>query len=160
MRNKLLNPLVLFLLGLLAGGLARWLDIYTQNLGDVFSRMAVWILIGTVIAIYSRTPQKAAVNTLTFCLGMLAAYYTAAVLTHGVYGRSFIIGWTLFALCTPVLAGLTWMTKQKGLIPRLISVGIVGVSVLSSLLLFDGLDISDLLIDGCLIYFLFLAEVK
>ena len=38
--------------------------------------------------------------------------------------------------------------------PKLISIGIVAVSVLSSVLLFDGFRIYDLLIDGCLIYIL------
>ena len=52
------------------------------------------------------------------------------------------------------------MTKQKGFWPRLISVGIVAVSVLSSVILFDGFRIYDLVIDGCLIYVLFFADVQ
>ena len=71
----------------------------------------------------------------------------------------FIIGWTVFVLCSPVLVCFTWMTKQKGGLPKLISIGIVAVSVLSSVLLFDGFRIYDLLIDGCLIFFLFFADV-
>lgn len=160
MRKRLLNPFAMFIIGLCAGILSRLLDIYTQNLGEIFSQMAVWILLGTLISIYSETPRRAAANTLTFCLGMLIAYYTVAALSHGVYGKSFILGWTLFALCSPVLAYVTWMTKQKGILPKIISIGIVGVSVLSSVLLFDKFRIYDLLIDGCLIFFLFFADVQ
>ena len=160
MRKRLLNPFAMFIIGLCAGVLSRLLDIYTQNLGEIFSQMAVWILFGTLISIYSHTPKKAAGNTLAFCLGMLIAYYTVAALSHGVYDRSFILGWTLFALCSPVLAYVTWMTKQKGILPKIISMGIVGVSVLSSVLLFGRFRIYDLLIDGCLIFFLFFANVQ
>ena len=159
-RKRLLNPFAMFIIGLGAGILSRLLDIYTQNLGEIFSQMAVWILFGTLISIYSHTPKKAAANTLTFCLGMLMAYYTVAALSHGVYDKSFIIGWTLFALCSPVLAYVTWMTKQKGILPKIISIGIVGVSVLSSVLLFDRFRIYDLLIDGCLIFLLFFVDVQ
>lgn len=160
MRKILLNPFAMFIIGLCAGVLSRLLDIYTQNLGEIFSQMAVWILFGTLISIYSHTPKRAAGNTLAFCLGMLITYYTVAALSHGVYDKSFIIGWTLFALCSPVLAYVTWMTKQKGILPKIISIGIVGVSVLSSVLLFDRFRIYDLLIDGCLIFFLFFADVQ
>ena len=160
MKKILLNPLAMFIVGLGIGIMARLLDIYTQNLGEIFSQMAVWILLGTLISIYSKTPKKAAANTLTFCLGMLITYYAVAALSHGVYGISFIMGWTIFALCSPVMAYFAWMTKQKGVFPQIISIGIVAVSVLSSALLFDGFRIYDLLIDGCLIYFLFFADVQ
>ena len=159
-RKILLNPFAMFIIGLCAGILSLLLDIYTQNLGEIFSQMAVWILFGTLISIYSNTPKKAAANTLTFCLGMLITYYAVAALSHGVYAKSFIIGWTIFALCSPVMAYFTWMTKQKGLLPKIISIGIVTVSVLSSVLLFDGFRIYDLLIDGCLIFFLFFVDVQ
>ena len=106
MRKKLLSPPVMALCGLAIGAIARMLDIYTQNLGEIFSQMAVWILLGALISVYSPSPKRAAVNVLLFCLGMLATYYAAAVLTHGVYSRTFIIGWTIFALYTPVMAAL------------------------------------------------------
>ena len=90
--------------GLILGAAARFMDIYCENLGEIFSQMSVWILLGTLIAIYSPTKKAAALNILPFCLGMLATYYAVAVLTHGVYGELFIIGWTVFALFSPVLA--------------------------------------------------------
>lgn len=53
--------------GLLLGTEARLFDIYTQNLGDIFSQMAVWVLLGTLIAIYSPTRVRAMINILPFC---------------------------------------------------------------------------------------------
>lgn len=157
---KILNPPGMLVLGLLSGAVSRLLDIYTVNLGEIFSQMAVWILIGTVISIYSSSKGRAMANILAFCLGMLAAYYAAAVITDGVYGRTFIIGWTLFALCSPILAYFTWMTKERGLIPKLIGTAIVAVSVLSGVILFDGPRIYDLIIDGALVWLLFFSRVR
>lgn len=157
-KRLLKHPLALLAIGLCAGVLARWMDIYTQNLGDVFSKVAVWILIGTCIAVYSRSPGRAAVNTLLFCLGMLAAYYAVAMLTHGVYSWRYILGWTVFALCAPLLAMLTWLSGRKDALGMVLRVGIVAVSVLSSVLLFGGFGLDDLIIDGGLICLLFFTD--
>lgn len=100
--------------------------------------------------------EKAAMqNVFPFRIGMLLTYYATAVLTHGVYSRSVIIGWAVFALFSPLMAYFAWMTKERGVFPKIIGAGIVLVSVLSSVLLFDRLRIYDLIIDGLLIYFLF-----
>ena len=160
MKHKLMNPIVMFAFGLGLGVASRLLDIYTQNLGEIFSQMAIWILLGTLISVYSGTAKRAALNVFPFCMGMLLTYYAVAVMTRGVYGTNFIIGWTLFALCSPMLAALAWKSKEKGIFPCAIRVGIVAVSVLSSILLFDRLRIYDLVIDGALIYLLFFKEVQ
>ena len=160
MKNVLLNPVGMLLAGLVLGAVSRLLDIYTQNLGNIFSQMAIWILLGTLISIHSNSPRLAMANILPFCLGMLATYYAVAVLTKGVYGKWFIIGWTAFALCSPVLAFFTWWTKERGVVPKLISAGIVLASVLSSVVLFDGFRIYDAVIDGLLIYVLFFKRIE
>ena len=158
--KRLLNPLTTLLAGLVLGAAARVFDLYCPTLGEVFSQMAIWILLGTLIAIYSPTWKAAMWNILPFCLGMLATYYAAAILTDGVYGRTFIIGWTVFALLSPLLAVLAWMTKQPGVLAKLLAAGIVLVSVLSSVLLFDRLRFYDFIIDAVLVYFLFFRKIN
>ena len=160
MKKKLLNPCTMFMVGLCLGIVSRLLDIYTQNLGEIFSQMAVWILLGTLISIFSEIAKNAAFNILPFCFGMLIANYTVAIISHGVYGKTFIIRWTIFALCSPIMAYVAWMAKQRGIFPKIISVGIVAVSALSSILLFDGFRLYDFVIDGLLIYFLFFKKMK
>ena len=158
--KKILKPHWMFCIGLILGIISRLLDIYTQNLGEIFSQMAIWILLGTLISIYSKTKKMAMMNIFPFCIGMLITYYIVAIITHGVYSRSFIIGWTIFALCSPIFAFFTWMAKEKGIIPKTISTGIIIVCVLSSIILFDKLRIYDFLIDGLLIYYLFIKKVE
>ena len=156
--NKLLNPLSQFFVGLVLGALSRLFDMYYPNLGEIFSQMSVWILLGTLIAGYSPTKKAAMLNIFPFCLGMLLTYYAMAMLTHGAYGRSFIIGWTVFALLSPLMACLTHITKRRGVIPKVIGTGIVLDSVASGVLLFDRLRIYDIIIDGFLVYFIFFAK--
>ena len=159
MRKKILNPFALLCFGLLIGFASRVLDVFTTDFGEIFSQMAIWILMGTLISIYSETAKKAMLNVLTFCLGMLFKYYLTAALSHGVYSIDYIIGWTVFALCSPILAFLAWYTKESGVFPRIVSVGIIAVSVLSSVLLFDRLRFYDVVINGALVYFLFIKKV-
>ncbi len=158
--KKILNPICMFGCGLLLGVVSRLLDIYTQNLGNIFSQFAIWILIGTVISIYSKTQKKAMINILSFCIGMLITYYFVAFITKGVYSSIFIIGWTVFALCSPIMAYFTWLSKEKGIFPKIICVGIVLVSFLSSIIFFDRLRAYDFIINAVLIYVLFFKKIK
>lgn len=158
--KKILRPHWMFCIGLLLGIISRIFDIYTQNLGNIFSQMAIWILFGTLISIYSKTKKMAMINIFPFCIGMLITYYVSAIITKGVYSNIFIIGWSIFAFCSPIFAYFTWMTKEKGVFPIIISIGIILISILSSIILFDRLRIYDFLIDGLLIYYLFFKKIK
>ncbi|MDD6879434.1 MAG: hypothetical protein PUD59_04335 [bacterium] len=160
MNKKIFNPISMFLSGIILGIISRLFDIYTQNLGNIFSQMSIWILFGVIISIYSVSKRKAMINILPFCFGMLISYYFVAFITKGVYDNTIIIGWSAFALCSPIFAYFTWMTKEKGFFPKIISVGIVFVSLLSSIILFDRLRIYDFLINGIMIYFLFIKKIK
>lgn len=86
MKKMMLNPISMFFIGLLLGVGSRLLDIYTQNFGNIFSQMAIWILFGVLISIYSSSKKKAMLNILPFCIGMLMTYYFAAFVTKGVLG--------------------------------------------------------------------------
>ena len=46
-RGKLLNPVSMLVAGLFLGVAARLMDIYCPLFGEIFSQMAVWILLGT-----------------------------------------------------------------------------------------------------------------
>jgi len=159
-KKIILNPISMFIIGLLSGVISRLFDIHASVLGDIFSQMAIWILFGVLISIFSESKFKAMLNILPFCLGMLLTYYFVAFVTKGVYGTAFIIGWTVFAFCSPVLAYFTWMTKEKGVFAKIIGVGITAVSLLSSILLFDGLRVYDIIINAVMIYFLFIKKIE
>lgn len=160
MKKYILNPFSLFLVGLALGVVSRLLDIYTTNLGNIFSKMAIWILFGTIISIYSKSQKQAMLNILPFCLGMLITYYFVAFITKGIYSKIFITGWTVFAFLSPLLAYFAWLTKEQGIFSKIVSVGILLVSISSSIILFDRLRVYDFIIDGILIYYLFFKKIE
>lgn len=160
MKKYILNPVSMFIIGIILGVISRLFDMYTQNLGNILSEMAIWILFGVLISIYSSSKKKAMLNIFLFCIGMLLAYYFVAIITNEVYNKTIIIGWTIFAIFSPILAYFTWLTKEKGVFPKLISISIVIVSILSSIILFDKLRIYDFIINGILIYYLFFKDIR
>ncbi len=131
--------------GLITGVVIKLLDIFTTNLGNIFSQVSVWIFLCSLISIYSSTAKRAAANVFCFCVGMLFAYYVTAELTNSVYSPVFIYGWTIFALASPVLGFCTWYAKGKGIIPKIISVGILAVMLAAAIVLFDKIRITDII---------------
>lgn len=158
--NLAISLCVMFLLGVGLGIASKLLDIYTTNLGNIFSQMSIWILIGTIIAVFSATKTKAALNIFVFCIGMLIAYYVTAELTASVYSIAFLYGWAAFSACSPIFAVFTWRTKKKGAFGTMISFGILLVTLIISVVLFDGPRVYDIVIMIVLAYFLFLQKVK
>lgn len=142
--KALLHTVLITGAGALMGIAAKLFDIYTSNLGNVFSQMSVWIFFCAVIAVLSSTPFRSAVNVFSFCIGMLAAYYMTAELVSSVYSMLFVYGWTLFALLSPALGFCTWYTKGKGLISKILVVGIIIVMFAAAVILFDKIRAADI----------------
>lgn len=149
-----------FIFGLLLGVIIRFLDYYTQNLGNVFSQFSIWILLCTLITIKSKLAIKAMIRTFLFCFGMLITYYITAILTNGVYSSTYIIGWSIFCFITPLLSYLTWLSQKDKFSFRLIALLIIIVSVCSTILFFDRLRFYDYTINLILAYFLFFSPLK
>ena len=155
MKKIIYNPIVMLLLGLVAGVLTRLADIYTQVLCSVFSELSVWILIGVVIVIFCDSRKRACLDVFLFCVGMLITYYIVAEYTGGVWGMDFVCGWAVFTLLTPVFAWFTWIAKGSSVWGKLISAGIIAVTLASSMILFDGPRFYDIIIAIILAYLLF-----
>ena len=158
--HKFAMHIMLFMFGAVMGIVAKLLDIHTSNLGNVFSQMSIWILIGTMIAIFSKTRGQAALNVFLFCVGMLITYYITAELTNSVYGMTFIYGWVAFSVCSPVFAWFTWMAKEKDLLGKIISLGVLVVTLTISMVVFDGPRVYDVVIMLVLAYFLLIRKIN
>jgi len=158
--KSIIAPIILLLLGVVLGIVSKLLDIHTQNLGNIFSQMSIWILFGTLISIFSKTKGKAALNVFVFCIGMLITYYITAELANSVYSMTFIYRWAAFSICSPMFAVLTWMTKEKGVLGKIISFGVLFVTLTVSVFVFDGPRVYDIVILLVLAYVLFVHKVK
>lgn len=142
--NAFVHTLLIFGVGIFWGVAAKFLDIYTTNIGNVFSQMSVWIFLCSMVAVWSSSSLRAAVNVFVFCIGMLPAYYLTAELTASVYSMTFVYGWLTFAVFSPVLGFCVWFAKGKGLIPKIIIAGVVIVMLAIAIILFDKVRISDI----------------
>ena len=165
-KNFILNPPAMFVIGLLTGFVVKEMDIhfYAQRFGislsDIFSTVGVWIVIGVAISLYSKNTKFAMANIFTFCIGMLITYYITARLTHSVYGWTYIKGWTLFACVSPVMAWLVIQAKKRGIVPVLIRIGIFAGYIFMNILLGGFIKVYDLVFFMILIYLLFLKKMS
>ena len=142
--KAVVHTALLFCLGLIVGAIIKLLDIYTTNLGNIFSQMSVWVFLCTLISIYSSTAGRGAVNVFCFCFGMLSAYYVTAEMTESVYSHIFVYGWAVFALFSPLMGFCVWYAKGKSWISKIITAGIIILTLAAAIVLFDKIRISDI----------------
>lgn len=129
---------VLFLIiGAVSGAASKFADVYSEILGNFTSGICVWILIGTVICVFAKSPFRAAAYVFLFCAGMIAAYYVTAELADLYYSTSFVKGWSIFTLFTPIFALISWYSRGRKWQSWVIRIGIA-VVMLGGLFLISG----------------------
>ena len=136
------------LAGILVGVLQKGLDSTAVNdlpyilqridLTNYFGRLAVWILIATVISVYAETPLRASLNTVLFLIGMLAGYYPYSRFILGFLPESYMMTWIIMAFASAVPAYICWYAKGEGPVSIVISAGILGVLLAQAFILTKG----------------------
>ena len=165
-KNYILHPISMFIIGLLTGIIIKLIDIHFRvqhfgfSLSDVFSELGIWILIGVIISLFSKNKKYAMLNIFLFSIGMLITYYIIAEVTNSIYGWTFIKGWSVFACFSPLLAYLVTLTKEKGLLSLIIKIGIILVYLTTDIIIFGGPRIYDIVFILILIYLLFIKKYK
>lgn len=149
-----LQTAVFLLFGLLLDFASKWLDLNNEFFGNLFSRIMIWFVLCTAIAVYSKRPLSAMLEVFAFCIGMLVAYYLAAIWWDAVWSKTFMYGWIAFSLCSPILAFFTWYAKGKGAFALLLKAGILVVAPVAESLLF-GFRTYNLLLLIALVVILF-----
>ena len=136
-KRRIAITLGVILLGLLLGVLQKWLDgagssilpaiLQQLDVGNYFGRLAIWILLGTIISVYSESPLRAAINTFFFFLSMLAGYYLYCNYILGFLPRTYMMMWIVIAFGSFFMAYICWYAKGEGIIALSISSIIIGV---------------------------------
>lgn len=122
-KYKIPNFILCFILGLILGITSKYLDTVAVDgswmndvlhyLGDLFTRLGVWVLIATMVAAYSKTSIRAAIHTFMFFIGMLISYYVYSAYLFGFFPTSYFILWGSIALVSPLLAVVVWKAKNN-----------------------------------------------
>lgn len=127
----------IILSGFLLGVLQKWIDgtgastlpmiLQQLDIGNYFGRLAIWILLGTIISVYSESPLRAAINTFIFFISMLAGYYLYCNYILGFLPKTYMIMWIVIAFASFFMAYICWYAKGNGGIAIIISSVIIGV---------------------------------
>lgn len=135
-RKVICYALIMLIIGLITGVTIKWLDLNSEFLGNLFSRIMIWFVLCTSIAVYSKNPLQAALNVFLFCIGMLCTYYLTASVWNAAWSKAFLYGWTAFSLCSPLFAFFVWYAGGKGIFAITLKIGIIAVSIGSELIIF------------------------
>ena len=134
-----------------------WITNVLHYLGDLFTRLGIWVWMATLIAAYSRTLRRAAINTFVFFLGMLMSYYIYSAYLFGFFPTSYFIRWGAIALLSPLLAVIVWKANDNERLAMILPA--LSMGLMLSLSLSIGLFYVDLAHLEELIMYVFLCVV-
>lgn len=133
--QKLLNTILIFILGISLGIFSKWLDslalydsiswhrfIEIIDLGNILSELPIWILLATTISVFSESPKRASLNVFLFFLGMNISYHMYTVYVLGFNPKSYMMIWYLITLISPLMAALCWYAKKDSKISTVLRV--------------------------------------
>ena len=137
LNRQIVITLGIILLGFLIGVLQKWIDgtgssilpaiLQQLDIGNYFGRLAIWILLGTIISVYSESPLRGAINTLFFFISMLAGYYLYCNYILGFLPRTYMMMWIVISFASFFMAYICWYAKGEGSVAIFISSMIIGV---------------------------------
>ncbi len=151
-RVKILIGIAIIIIGFLLGIFQKWLDgsafnelpeLFQQlDITNFFGRLAIWILLATVIAVYASTPIQASINVFLFFISMLSGYYIYCNFVLGFFPQSYALMWIILSFASLVLAHICWYAKGKGIISIIISAVILGVLFSQAFLITQGFQVT------------------
>ena len=158
--NHSISTKVLITIGIAVGGfllgiLQKWIDGSPSNvLPDIlnyldirnyFGRLAIWILLATIISIYAETALRAAINTFMFFTSMLMGYYLYCHYVLGFLPRTYMMIWVVISIISFFLAFICWYAKGEGKFAIIISSVILGVLFSQAILIMQGIYVTHFL---------------
>ena len=140
-RNVPLSGLIsttvgIILFGFFLGVLQKWLDSTASNhfpeilqqldFRNYFGRLAIWMLLGTILSVYSPSPLWAAINTFCFFISMLAGYYLYCNYVLGFLPMRYMQMWIVISFFAFFMAYVCWYAKGNGIVAVFLSSLILG----------------------------------
>ena len=134
----------IFACGVILGCFSKWLDnlalddtvwwhrmLESLDLGNFFSDLAIWLLAALILAVFSRSALRSALNVFCFFAGMCLSYHLYSVWFSGFDPMSYMMRWYAITLLSPIPATLCWYAKGAGVVPLILDIGIIAAFSLS-----------------------------
>jgi hypothetical protein len=112
LKQKILKVVFVGLLGALMGFLAKFFD--GSGLGLIGSGLGIWILMTTLLIVWSHSPRLAALHSFVFLTSMLIFYYIYSMILFGFFPKSQFIFWGSIALLSPFGGYMVWHSRRIG----------------------------------------------
>ncbi len=139
-KKDLLISIGILAAGCILGLFSKYLDHFQADLPPFLARLdrvldlhnylgefAPWLFIAFLIAVFARSPFRAAFNVFIFFAGMLACYYLYSKYAAGFFPRSYAMIWAGLTVVSPLPAFLCWYARGEGPLSLVLSAGILGV---------------------------------
>ena len=134
------STVCVFVAGIVLGIISKWLDdlaldsaiwwhrvLEALDLRNFFSEIAVWLLAALLIAVFSDSALRAAINVFFFFAGMCADYHLYTILFSGFDPASYMLLWYGITLLSLFPAAICWYAKGAGALPVILDIGIFAV---------------------------------
>ncbi len=155
MSTQILVSIGIIIGGFMLGLLQKWIDgssndilpviLQQLDIRNYFGRLAIWILLATIISVYAKTPFRASINTFLFFISMLAGYYLYCNYVLGFLPRTYMMIWMLISFASFFMAYICWYAKGEGIISIIISSVIIGVLFSQAFLITQGFYVTHLM---------------